>query len=33
LVRGIIAEGAERARAVARDTMDAVRQAMSMNYR
>ena len=33
LVRGIIAEGCERARAAARGTMDAVRQAMSMNYR
>jgi len=33
LVRGIIAEGGERARAVARETLDAVRQAMSMNYR
>jgi tryptophanyl-tRNA synthetase len=33
LVRGIIAEGCERARTVARDTMDAVRQAMAMNYR
>ncbi len=33
LVRGIIAQGCERARDVARDTMDVVRQAMSMNYR
>jgi tryptophanyl-tRNA synthetase len=33
LVRGIIAEGGERARAVARDTLEAVRQAMAMNYR
>src|SRR6267154_5001834 len=33
LVRGIIAEGCERARTVARDTLDAVRQAMAMNYR
>ena len=33
LVRGIIAEGGERARTVARDTLDAVRQAMAMNYR
>jgi tryptophanyl-tRNA synthetase len=33
LVRGIIAEGCERARAVARDTLEAVRQAMQMNYR
>ena len=33
LVRGIIAEGCERARASARDTMDAVRQAMALNYR
>jgi tryptophanyl-tRNA synthetase len=33
LVRGIIAEGGERARDAARNTMDAVRQAMAMNYR
>jgi tryptophanyl-tRNA synthetase len=33
LVRGIIAEGCERARAAARETMDAVRQAMALNYR
>ena len=33
LVRGIIAEGCERARAVARETLDAVRHAMGMNYR
>jgi len=33
LVRGIIAQGCERAREVARDTMDVVRQAMSINYR
>ncbi|HEX3526437.1 MAG TPA: tryptophan--tRNA ligase [Thermoanaerobaculia bacterium] len=33
LVRGIIADGCERARAAARDTLDAVRQAMAMNYR
>jgi len=33
LVRGIIAQGCERAREVARETMDVVRQAMSMNYR
>jgi tryptophanyl-tRNA synthetase len=33
LVRGIIAQGCERAREAARDTMDIVRQAMSMNYR
>jgi tryptophanyl-tRNA synthetase len=33
LVRGIIGEGCERARAAARDTMEAVRQAMGMNYR
>jgi len=33
LVRGIIAEGCERARAAARDTMEAVRQAMAINYR
>jgi tryptophanyl-tRNA synthetase len=33
LVRGIIAEGSERARAAARDTMEAVRQAMAINYR
>src|ERR1700683_767942 len=33
LVRGIIAEGCERAREAARGTMDTVRQAMGMNYR
>jgi tryptophanyl-tRNA synthetase len=33
LVRGIIGEGCERARAAACDTLDAVRQAMAMNYR
>jgi tryptophanyl-tRNA synthetase len=33
LVRGIIAEGCERARTAARETLDAVRQAMQMNYR
>jgi tryptophanyl-tRNA synthetase len=33
LVRGIIAQGCERAREAARDTMDVVRQAMQMNYR
>ena len=33
LVRGIIAEGSERARAAARETMEAVRQAMAVNYR
>jgi tryptophanyl-tRNA synthetase len=33
VVRGIIAEGCERARAAARETMDAVRQAMALNYR
>jgi tryptophanyl-tRNA synthetase len=33
LVRGIIAEGCERARTAARETLDAVRQAMAMNYR
>jgi tryptophanyl-tRNA synthetase len=33
LVRGIIAEGCERAREVARNTLDAVRQAMGMDYR
>ncbi len=33
LVRGIIAQGGERAREVARETMDVVRQAMQMNYR
>jgi tryptophanyl-tRNA synthetase len=33
LVRGIIAEGCERARAAARETMEAVRQAMALNYR
>ncbi len=32
LVRGIIAEGCERARGAARDTLEAVRQAMGMNY-
>jgi hypothetical protein len=29
----MIAEVCERARALARDTLDAVRQAMAMNYR
>jgi tryptophanyl-tRNA synthetase len=33
LVRGIISEGGERAREVARDTLEVVRQAMGMNYR
>jgi tryptophanyl-tRNA synthetase len=33
LVRGIIAEGCEKARDVARATMDEVRQAMGLNYR
>ena len=33
LVRGIIAQGCERAREAARDTLDVVRQAMAMNYR
>lgn len=33
LVRGIIAQGCERARDVARGTLDIVRQAMSMAYR
>jgi tryptophanyl-tRNA synthetase len=33
LVRGIIAEGCERARDVARQTLDEVQQAMGMNYR
>ena len=33
LVRGIIAEGCEKARTAARETMDAVRQAMALNYR
>jgi tryptophanyl-tRNA synthetase len=33
LVRGIIAEGCERARGAARETLDAVRQAMAMDYR
>lgn len=33
LVRGIIAEGCEKAREVARETMDAVRESMSLNYR
>ena len=32
-VRGIIDEGCERARDVARDTMDEVRQAMGLNHR
>jgi tryptophanyl-tRNA synthetase len=33
LVRGIIAQGVERAREAARDTLDVVRQAVGMNYR
>jgi tryptophanyl-tRNA synthetase len=33
LVRGIIAEGCEKARDVARATMEEVRQAMGLNYR
>lgn len=33
LVRGIIAEGCEKARTAARETMDAVREAMALNYR
>jgi tryptophanyl-tRNA synthetase len=33
LVRGIIAEGCDKARAVARETLDAVRQAMGLLYR
>ncbi len=33
LVRGIIAQGCERARDVARDTLAVVRQAMAMDYR
>ncbi len=33
LVRGIIAEGCERARDVARQTLEEVHQAMGMNYR
>ncbi len=33
LVRGIIAEGCEKARDVARQTLDEVRQAIGMNYR
>src|SRR6266446_6870548 len=33
LVRGIIAEGCERARGAARDTLDAVRQALGLDYR
>lgn len=33
LVRGIIAEGCEKAREVARQTLDEVRQAIGMNYR
>ena len=32
-VRGIIAEGCEAARDVARDTMDEVKEAMGLNYR
>jgi tryptophanyl-tRNA synthetase len=33
LVRGIIAEGCDKARAVARETLDSVRQAMGLVYR
>jgi len=33
LVRGIVAEGCEKARDLARQTLDEVRQAMGMNYR
>jgi tryptophanyl-tRNA synthetase len=33
LVRGIVAEGCEKARDVARQTLDEVRQAMGMSYR
>jgi tryptophanyl-tRNA synthetase len=33
LVRGIIAEGCEKARDIARQTLDEVRQAIGMNYR
>ena len=33
LVRGIIAEGCEKARDVARQTLEEVHQAMGMNYR
>lgn len=33
LVRGIVAEGCEKARDVARQTLDEVHQAMGMNYR
>lgn len=33
LVRGIIADGCEKAREVARQTLDEVRQAIGMNYR
>jgi tryptophanyl-tRNA synthetase len=33
VVRGIINEGCERAREVARETMDEVRDAMSLHYR
>ncbi|HEX2584865.1 MAG TPA: tryptophan--tRNA ligase [Steroidobacteraceae bacterium] len=33
LVRGIVAEGCEKAREVARQTLDEVRQAIGMNYR
>jgi len=33
LIRGIIAEGCEKAREVAGQTLDEVRQAIGMNYR
>ena len=33
LVRGIIAEGCEKARDVARQTLDDVQQAMGLTYR
>ncbi|MBC7984696.1 MAG: tryptophan--tRNA ligase [Candidatus Obscuribacterales bacterium] len=33
MVRGIVAEGCEKARDLARQTLDEVRQAMGMNYR
>ncbi|MHB8424765.1 MAG: tryptophan--tRNA ligase [Gammaproteobacteria bacterium] len=33
MVRSVITQGCEAARAVARDTMDGVRQAMGLNYR
>jgi tryptophanyl-tRNA synthetase len=33
LVRSIVFEGAEKARSVARETMEEVREAMGLNYR